>query len=51
LVSEQGVLIRIPVASIRQTGRSTQGVQLMNLDEKDRVAAVAQIDAKEDDEE
>lgn len=50
LVSEQGVLIRIPVASIRQTGRSTQGVQLMNLDEKDRVAAVAQVEAKEDDE-
>lgn len=51
LVSEQGVLIRIPVASIRQTGRSTQGVQLMNLDEKDRVAAVAQVEAKEEDEE
>ncbi|HLO02741.1 MAG TPA: DNA gyrase subunit A [Symbiobacteriaceae bacterium] len=51
LVSEQGVLIRIPVASIRQTGRSTQGVQVMNLDEKDRVAAVAQVEAKEDDEE
>lgn len=51
LVSEQGVLIRIPVHSIRQTGRSTQGVQLMNLDEKDRVAAVAQVEAKEEDEE
>lgn len=50
LVSEQGVLIRIPVASIRRIGRSTQGVQLMNLDTNDRVSALAQVIAKDDDE-
>jgi DNA gyrase subunit A len=51
LVSEQGVLIRMPIAEIRRIGRSTQGVQLMNLDPKDMVSAVAQVAAKEDEEE
>ena len=50
LVSEQGVLIRIPVKEIRQTGRPTQGVQLMNLDADDRVSAVAQVVTKEEEE-
>lgn len=48
LVSEQGVLIRIPVGEVRRIGRSTQGVQLMNLDENDRVSAVAQVIPKEE---
>ncbi|MFB5085434.1 DNA gyrase C-terminal beta-propeller domain-containing protein, partial [Symbiobacterium thermophilum] len=43
LVSEQGVLIRIPVEEVRRSGRNTQGVQLMNLDANDRVSAVAQV--------
>lgn len=51
LVSEQGVLIRIPITEIRRIGRSTQGVQLMNLDPKDRLSAVALVAAKEDEEE
>ncbi len=51
LVSEQGVLIRIPVKEIRQTGRPTQGVQLMNLDADDKVSAVAQVVTKEDEDE
>lgn len=51
LVSEQGVLIRIPVKSVRQSGRSTMGVQLMNLDADDKVSAIAQVVTKEDEEE
>jgi DNA gyrase subunit A len=51
LVSEQGVLIRIPVTEIRKIGRSTQGVQLMNLDPNDQVSAVAQVIAKDEEEE
>jgi len=50
IVSEQGVLIRIPVQEIRQSGRATQGVQLMNLDAQDRVSAVAQVVTREDEE-
>ncbi len=48
LVSEQGVLIRIPIAEVRQIGRSTQGVQLMNLDTNDKVSAVAQVRPSEE---
>ncbi|MGE5675770.1 MAG: DNA gyrase subunit A [Mycobacterium leprae] len=51
MVSEQGVLIRMSVSEVRQIGRSTQGVQLMNLDEHDKVGAVAQVVAREDEEE
>ncbi|HEY3365282.1 MAG TPA: DNA gyrase subunit A [Symbiobacteriaceae bacterium] len=50
LVSEQGVLIRMSVSEIRRIGRPTQGVQLMNLDPNDKVSAVAQVIAKDDDE-
>ena len=50
MVSESGVLIRIPVAEVRATGRATQGVQLMNVDENDQVSAVAQVVAKEEEE-
>ncbi len=50
LVSEQGVLIRMAVGDIRRIGRSTQGVQLMNLDDNDRVSAVAQVVAKDEEE-
>ncbi|HYF80341.1 MAG TPA: DNA gyrase subunit A [Symbiobacteriaceae bacterium] len=48
IVSEQGVLIRIPVTEIRRYGRSTQGVQLMNLDANDQVSAVAQVVSKDE---
>jgi DNA gyrase subunit A len=30
-MSDQGNLIRLPVADIRRTGRNTQGVRLINL--------------------
>lgn len=49
LVSEQGVLIRIPVEEVRRSGRNTQGVQLMNLDTNDRVSAVAQVVTRDED--
>lgn len=43
LLTEQGVLIRIPVAPIRETGRSAQGVKLIDLAEGDRVKAVSKV--------
>ena len=49
-ISSNGVLIRMPVKPIRQTGRSAQGVLVMNLDEGDQVVAVAVAAAKEEDE-
>src|SRR5699024_6841123 len=47
LITIDGVLIRIPVDSISITGRSTQGVRLIRLQEGEEVATVAKI-AEED---
>jgi len=43
LVSTGGVLIRTKVAQIREMGRSTQGVSLINLDEGTKLAGVEKI--------
>jgi DNA gyrase C-terminal domain, beta-propeller len=41
-------LIRIKVKDIRETGRAAQGVRLIDLDEGDRVVAVAKLAEPED---
>jgi len=51
LITVEGVLIRTPVADISQTGRSTQGVKLIRLQENEEVATVAKIEQDELDEE
>ncbi len=43
LISEHGVVIRIPAKDISVMGRDTQGVRIMNLREGDRVSAVARV--------
>src|SRR6266496_3397296 len=43
LITQSGMLIRIKVKDIRETGRAAQGVRLINLDEGDRVVAVAKL--------
>jgi DNA gyrase subunit A len=53
VISEQGKVIRIAVESMRRTGRSTEGVRLMDLPADDRVSGVASVveeDAGVDDE-
>jgi DNA gyrase subunit A len=46
IISASGVVIRQNVNSIRQLGRATQGVILMNLGEGDSVVAVATTNGK-----
>ena len=43
IVSQNGKIIRIESSTIRQVGRSTQGVKLVSLDEGDKVAAASLI--------
>jgi DNA gyrase subunit A len=43
LITQSGMLIRIKVKDIRETGRAAQGVRLINLDPGDRVVAVAKL--------
>ena len=48
IVSQNGKMIRIESATIRQAGRSTQGVRLVNLEEGDKVAAACVIPEAEE---
>lgn len=41
VITKSGTTIRLPVSNIRTTGRTTQGVRLINLRENETVAAVA----------
>jgi DNA gyrase subunit A len=43
IVSQSGKIIRIEANTIRQVGRSSQGVRLVSLDEGDQVAAASVI--------
>ena len=43
IVSQSGKIIRIESSTIRQSGRSAQGVKLVSLDEGDKVAAASLI--------
>ncbi len=43
MISENGIVIRTTVAKIPKLGRTTRGVQMMDLKEKDRLASVARL--------
>ena len=47
IISQFGKIIRIPTDSIRQAGRSTQGVRLLSMDGDDKVAAAVVIPVQE----
>ncbi len=51
LITQSGMLIRIKVKDIRETGRAVQGVRLIDLDEGDRVVAVAKLAETDESEE
>jgi DNA gyrase subunit A len=48
LITTGGVLIRTRVAEVREQGRSTQGVRLINLDEGERLAGLEKIVEQDD---
>ena len=43
IISAGGVVLRMPVKDVRQAGRATRGVRLMEVDEGDRIASLARI--------
>jgi DNA gyrase subunit A len=51
ITTKDGVVIRLPIDSIRVMGRATHGVRLINLDDKAEIADVAIIKEREEDEE
>jgi DNA gyrase subunit A len=47
LISQFGKIIRIDTKTIREAGRSTQGVRLLNLEADDKVASAVVLQEKE----
>src|SRR5690242_4504334 len=50
LISQFGKIIRIDTKTIREAGRSTQGVRLLHLEEDDRVASAVVLQEKAEEE-
>jgi DNA gyrase subunit A len=48
LITIQGMVNRTHIREIRIVGRNTQGVRIMNLNEGDKIASIAQVVAEED---
>jgi len=48
LVTDGGKIIRMPVAEIRVSGRNTQGVRLIGMEEDEHVASLARLAEKEE---
>jgi DNA gyrase subunit A len=51
LITTGGVLIRTRVSEVREQGRSTQGVRLINLDEGEKLAGLEKIVESDEEEE
>ncbi|MGH9308770.1 MAG: DNA gyrase subunit A [Vicinamibacterales bacterium] len=47
LITQQGMILRMKAGDVRVIGRATQGVRLIEMDEGDRVVAVAKLAEKE----
>ncbi|HVK57836.1 MAG TPA: DNA gyrase C-terminal beta-propeller domain-containing protein, partial [Candidatus Kapabacteria bacterium] len=50
LITNVGQMVRIAVKDIREAGRNTQGVKLINLDETDKLQAIAPVISETDEE-
>ncbi len=49
IITTAGITIRMSVSELREMGRATQGVRLINLREGDGIAAVAKVDVNPED--
>lgn len=48
LISNNGTLVRTPVAQIAQTGRNAQGVTLIRLGHDERLVSMARVEGSDD---
>lgn len=48
LITERGQMVRIRVKDVRQAGRNTMGVKLIDLEENDKLQAIAPVISDED---
>ena len=49
IINKSGIMIRLAIADLRVMGRATQGVRLINLKDKDSIAAVTKVEIEEND--
>ena len=50
VITQQGMIIRMPINDVRAIGRATQGVRLIEIEGDDKVVSVARLVEKEEDE-
>jgi DNA gyrase subunit A len=48
IITQNGIIIRLPIKGVKVIGRNTQGVKLINLGEGDRVVDVARVVTEEE---
>jgi DNA gyrase subunit A len=48
LITQQGMIIRMPTNDVRSIGRATQGVRLIEIEGEDKVVSVARLVEKDD---
>lgn len=48
IITAKGILIRLPVSTIRTISRNTQGVRLIRLDEGDAISSITRVVESED---
>lgn len=51
IINKTGVMIRMAVESLRVMGRATQGVRLIKMKDTDEIAAIAKVEAAQENEE
>ncbi len=51
IINKSGIIIRLAVKNLRVMGRATQGVRLINLKGNDQIAAVAKVEASDEEDE
>ncbi|REJ81514.1 MAG: DNA gyrase subunit A [Acidobacteria bacterium] len=49
LITQDGKIIRIETDGVSRIGRATQGVRVMDLDEADRIVAIARVPERDED--
>lgn len=48
IMTNEGIIIRLPIAQVSKIGRATQGVRLIRLESTQAVATIALVDHEED---
>jgi DNA gyrase subunit A len=48
LITQQGMILRMPANDVRAIGRATQGVRLIDIEEGDKVVSVARLERDEE---